>query len=222
VFGPNRPAANRRQTITTAQGSQRTNKGESWHYIALTHMKVMTITDQALRRVAQGSILLVLWLVTQTATAVPTVDMTVTPLTGGVYQYQFSISNSGPDDLAILTITDAPLADALIPLTLVAPAGFLAKYDPGVGLTFGLVDFLEDTSPFLAGTTTSGFGFQSASSPAANFKTFEALSVAGEFFGGEINRATSTVPDGGGTGLLAGVALLAVAMARSRLLSLKA
>jgi hypothetical protein len=177
----------------------------------------MNSIQQIIGRLAPGGVLLIAGLATQTALAVPTVNMTVSPLAGGIFQYQFSVSNSGPDDLAIVTIIDAPLADSLISSTLVHPTGFLASYDPGVGLTFGLVDFLEDTSPFQVGTTVSGFGFQSGAAPAAHFNSFEALSIEGEFFAGAVQRVSSTVPEGAPTLVLAGIAFLAMFVARSRL-----
>jgi len=171
----------------------------------------MKKTDKAFHCAARCGIVLSLMLGTLAAMANPTLDLTVTPLGGGIFQYLFSVNNSGPDDISIVTITDAPGADPLIPLTLVAPAGFLANYDPGLGL----VDFLEGTSSFQVGTI-NGFGFQSATSPAANFTTFEALSVNGEFFAGTVHQVTSTVPEGGRTVALAGLALMGLVVARSR------
>jgi uncharacterized repeat protein (TIGR01451 family) len=67
------------------------------------------------------------------------VDATVTP-TGGTFRYEFTIQNTGPDDYVLVSLVDGPLDDPLIPLSLTAPNGFLANYDPGLGT----VDFLED------------------------------------------------------------------------------
>jgi len=172
----------------------------------------MKRTVKALHCAARCSIVLSLMLGTLAAMADPTVDLTVTPLGGGIFQYQFSVNNSGPQDISIVTITDAPGADPLIPLTLTAPVGFLANYDPGLGL----VDFLEGTSSFQVGTTISGFGFESATSPDANFLAFEALSVNGDFFAGTVHQVTSTVPEGGRTVVLTGLAFMGLIVARSR------
>ena len=56
------------------------------------------------------------------ARAVLTVDATVTPLAGS-FLYEFSIANTGPEDVILVTILDAPLADPLIDPTLMFPAG---------------------------------------------------------------------------------------------------
>ncbi len=179
------------------------------------------LTNKSIARFVGSVLLLVPWAASPPLLAGPSVELTASSLSGGIYQYAFSVSNSGPAAISIVTITDAPLADPLIASTLVAPPGFLANYDPGVGLTFGLVDFIEGASPFQPGTTISGFGFQSMSSPVANFRTFEALSVEGEPFAGDVLQASNpnAVPDGGGPGLLAGLAFAAAVVARRKLVS---
>jgi hypothetical protein len=152
-----------------------------------------------------------IWLMAQAVHAAPSVEMTVTSVGGGVFQYDFSISNFGISDLAIVSITDAPPGDGLINSTLVAPAGFLASYDSGLGF----VDFLGDVSVFAAGTTTSGFSFQSAALSDAYFNSFEALGVLGESFSGDIRRI-STIPDRGNSLVLLGAGLLALMALGSR------
>ena len=117
-----------------------------------------------------------------------TVSSTVTPL-GGSFRYEFSITNSmlvSPDqDVVIVSITNAPLADPLIGPTLTAPADFVASYDPGLGI----VDFLEATSNFGVGTTTGGFSFESQAAPGPGvFSSFEALTVNGSSTSGSVQQ----------------------------------
>jgi hypothetical protein len=52
------------------------------------------------------------------------VNMAAMPLGGGDYQYDLSVGNIGPDDVALVSIVDAPTDDPLIPLTLEAPPVF--------------------------------------------------------------------------------------------------
>jgi len=111
------------------------------------------------------------------------VDATVSPILGG-FHFEYSITNNELVDLAIVSIA-GPAGDPLIGSTLTAPAGFLASYDSGLGF----IDFLEAASSFLAGTTTSGFGFDSASPPAPT--TFTALTI----FGAEL-AGTTHAPGG--------------------------
>ena len=128
------------------------------------------------------------------ANAAITVNSTVTPL-GGSFRYEFSITNSNvvsPDeDVPIVSITDAPLADALISATLTAPAGFNALYDPGLGI----VDFVEGTSNFGVGTTTPGFSFESLTAPGPGvFSSFQALTVAGALSSGNVQQMVVQSP----------------------------
>lgn len=111
---------------------------------------------------------------THAAIAVPMLDATVSPIGGGAFHYEFSVTNDTVADLFLVTITDAPLGDPLIAATLTAPAGFLASYDSGLGL----LDFIADIALFFPPGITSGFAFDSLSSPAANFGLFDAFSLA--------------------------------------------
>lgn len=110
------------------------------------------------------------------------VSATVSPAGGGLFHYVFSIQNTGPDDVAIVSI-GAPVNDAYIDPSLTAPSGFISSYDP----LLGFMDFLEDTDLFAAGTLADGFAFDSASGPAGGFfKTFEALTVNGDKITGNV------------------------------------
>lgn len=120
------------------------------------------------------------------------VEATVTP-TGGAFHYDFSVANTEPDDFAIVSLTDAPLADPLIDPTLTGPAGFLTNYDGGLGF----VDFLGDTDLFATRALKGLFSFDSASAPAPGvFSTFEALTVAGVKITGDIEiKQGSPIPE---------------------------
>jgi len=116
------------------------------------------------------------------ANAALDVKATVSSAGGGQFHYIFTIGNTGPDDVAIVSV-DAPLNDAFSAPTLTAPAGFLASYDPIVGF----VDFLEDINLFAVGSIVNGFTFNSSSGPASGyFDTFEALTINGDKITGNV------------------------------------
>ncbi len=139
------------------------------------------------------------------------VEATVTPI-GGLFHYDFSVTNNAAEDVVIVSITDAPVGDPFIDPSLVAPVGFLASYDSGLGF----VDFLEDTDLFGVGTTKSGFMFDSASGPTATtFSTFEALTVQGNLLTGQIR--TNVIPEPGTiTLLLVGMGAIVAFTVRKR------
>ncbi|MBI2925170.1 MAG: hypothetical protein HYY24_05640 [Verrucomicrobia bacterium] len=169
----------------------------------------MKSTKQIQHRITQAALILALWLSAQSAEAILIVEGTVTPLAGS-FEYEFSISNLGPNDYVIVSILNAPLADPLIDPTLVAPVGFLASYDDGLGF----VDFLGDTDLFAVGTTVSGFSFESLSGPGTVFTLFEALSVLGDSFSGSITITPAGVPETGSSLPLASLSLIALGFAR--------
>lgn len=108
-------------------------------------------------------------------TAFARADVTVTPTVSfdnGLYHYDYTVANNSADELAILTLTTLPGADTI--QNLMAPDGFLADYDSGLGL----VSFLEgDTGTFDPGSSVSGFSFDSPFQPGGT--TFEALTIEG-------------------------------------------
>lgn len=145
--------------------------------------------EGAPERSFHASILALALLTAPIVSAVPIVDMTVTPL-GGSFRYEISVNNTSAEDVILVTITDAPIGDALITATLTAPTGFLASYDSGLGF----VDLIEFTALFAAGTTVSGFSFESLSSPASHFSAFQGFEADLDFFSGNINRTIVSSP----------------------------
>lgn len=107
---------------------------------------------------AHSTVLLVLASSLASAASV-TVDPTVT-LSGGVYQYSYSITNDTPDDAFLIDIPVPAKPGEITNLT--APAGFQSAFDSGLGL----VSFLEDTSLF-GPAPIGGFSFESLDGPGA-------------------------------------------------------
>lgn len=139
------------------------------------------------------------------------VDLSAVSLGGGTYQYDVSVSNNGPDDLAIVSLTDAPLGDGLIASSLTAPAFFSTSYDS----VLGFVDFLADVS-FAAGTTVSGFSFLSAAAPSGSFTSFEALTIQGDLLSGQVRYPSMNVPDTGSSLVALSFGLAALRIARRK------
>ncbi|MHC1769639.1 MAG: hypothetical protein AB9869_36050 [Verrucomicrobiia bacterium] len=169
------------------------------------------------KRIVVGSLCLAAWLSTQTAFAVPlmTVDMTATTLSPGPgFQYEFSVSNIGAENVVVVDILNAPAADPLIAASLQTPVGFLGVYDGGVLR----VTFLGDTQLFDAGATYSGFRFQSLASPGQSFTEFEAFNELLEISRGNVNliqngSGAPGVPDSGGTLALSALGLMTLVCA---------
>jgi hypothetical protein len=114
------------------------------------------------------------------AMAAPIVVPTVTPA-GPLFHYDYSITNEVPGEDIILVTIAVPPMDATL-TNLFAPQGFMALYDP----VLGLVDFLPQLgSPalFAVGTTLGGFGFDSANPPVPG--TFEAVTLSGAVLTGQ-------------------------------------
>jgi hypothetical protein len=140
---------------------------------------------------------------------------TVTPQVGA-FLYELEIANAGPDDYSVVSIVDAPAGDALIAPSLTTPAGFLGSYDGGLGI----IDFIEFTDLFAAGTSIGGFSFQSLTGPVGAFSMFEAVSTLGDFASGDITwtvRPGPSVPEpvgGLAVSLAVGIGLLGAARRR--------
>lgn len=138
------------------------------------------------------------------AEAAVVVSGTVRPV-GGSYRYELTIGNSGPDDLALVSLTDAPLGDPLIGASVACPAGFTASYDSGLGF----LDFTGLLGDFLAGTSIGVFAFESLAGPGSSFTVFEALDVNGVGERGIVSFTLVPEPGAAGTALALGLALSA-------------
>ncbi len=141
------------------------------------------------------------------------VNLTPSALGGGLYSYEATVENTGPRDIAIVSLLNAPTHDPLIGSTLFSPAGFATSYDS----LLGIIDLLPNLA-FSVGTVTGGFGFQTMTAPApgSSLDLFEALTIDGDLITGRIRYRTPGVPDGGPwlPALLLGVATLGLARAR--------
>jgi hypothetical protein len=142
---------------------------------------------------------------------------TVTPQSGS-FLYQLVIANAGPDDYSLVSIVDAPPGDPLIAPSLTTPAGFLGSYDSGLGI----IDFIEFTDFFAAGTSIGGFSFESLAGPIGAFSMFSALTTLGGPASGDITwkvqPGTSVPePEGGLIPILAvGLGLIAASRMKRR------
>jgi hypothetical protein len=136
----------------------------------------------------------------------------VAPTGGGLFHYDFSITNDGLEDVVLASIVDAPTGDADIDNTLFAPAGFLASYDSGLGI----VDFLSDADLFAVGTTKKGFGFDSSSGPTDGFfDVFTALTINGDELAGQVQQ--QVIPEPSTIALLAlGLSVFVLPVARRK------
>jgi hypothetical protein len=131
---------------------------------------------------------------------------TITPEVGS-FHYELSVENTGPEDITLVTL-DAPVGDPLIAPSLTTPVDFIGSYDGGLGL----LDFIEDTDFFAAGTTTPGFSFDTMAGPGDAFTTFNALGTLGDTFSGPVTY--TVVPEPRRVAFGGGLALLALAFLR--------
>jgi hypothetical protein len=116
----------------------------------------------------------------------------VTPIGGGMFHYDYTITNNLATDVLIVSLNVPPDPSAVI--NLMFPTDYIAVFDPGLGF----VDFVEDAQPFAAGTGVAGFAFDSAFGPGtAGFSAFD------------VGLTTAPVPEPT-TALLAAVAALSV------------
>lgn len=136
------------------------------------------------------------WMLAGSAFAEIHVDAVVTPV-GSSYRFDIAVRNDSTEDVALISLVDAPTADPLIGSTLVLPTGFQGSYDAGLGI----VDFLADTGIFAVGQEILGFRFDAQTFDPGNFVSFEALGVQGTLFTGSIRYRPPVVgvPDGGST-----------------------
>lgn len=101
-----------------------------------------------------------------------TLTPTITDLGGGLTRYEYSVSNTSLFDFSAISITVIAAPETV--QSLIAASGFSAFFDPGLGQ----VDFVEDTQNFAAGSTISGFAFNSPFAP--QMSSFTALRLDGD------------------------------------------
>ncbi len=140
---------------------------------------------------------------TTSARADVSVSETITSAPGSLFQYNYTVANNTPDDIFILTLGNLPTGPNAVQ-NLAYPAGFQATYDSGLNLVSFLPD-LGSSSVFAAGTTLSGFSFQSPYKPLGT--TFDTLSLNGEVTG-------NVTPEPGAFPLLCGVLATGLAFRR--------
>ena len=83
--------------------------------------------------------------------------------TGALYSYSYSITNLAATDLAFVNLDGLPM-DPSTATNLMAPAGYQTVFSDGI-VTF--LPGLDNGSTFGAGSTVSGFSFDSAFAPSA-------------------------------------------------------
>ncbi|MEJ7607634.1 MAG: PEP-CTERM sorting domain-containing protein [Bryobacteraceae bacterium] len=124
-----------------------------------------------------------------------------TTVQGALYRYDYAISNSSIPDLLSVTLSVPAQANAV--QNLMAPAGFSAFFDAGLGL----VDFVEGSRAFTVGSTIAGFSFASPFQLGAT--NFTALSLDSNQNPVITSGTTSAVPEPASMGLFAaGLAIL--------------
>jgi hypothetical protein len=103
-----------------------------------------------------------------------TVNALVTPMSGGIFNYDFTFINDCPDDDFGTFTLNAPVRDSILGPSLTVPSGdFQANY----ASNDGFVDFSSTTfTGFERNMTYSGFSLQTTGDPSSFFTTFEALS----------------------------------------------
>ena len=139
------------------------------------------------------------------------VTPTVTTLAGGIYHYDYSIMNTGTTDLFDVSIHVHPGANQVF--SVMAPIGFTASYDSGLGL----VDFLENTNSFATGQAISGFTYDSSLAPKSS--TFDAnfAPTSGGITTTSGSTLAATVPEGSSLPLLcSGLGALGVLVFKSK------
>jgi len=124
--------------------------------------------------VLAGALLLSILFLPGAARAEPIMlNSTITDIGGGLFRYQYSVVNTSVFNFSAISINVIAAPNAV--QSLIAPTGFNAFFDPGLGQ----VDFVEDTQNFTAGMTISGFAFNSPFAPSLSLFTALRLDANG-------------------------------------------
>lgn len=125
----------------------------------------------------------------------------------GTFHYSYRVENTSGTDVSIVTLSGLfPAADSV--QNLAAPDGFLAFYDPGVAL----LSFLEGEHPFLAGTISGAFTFDSPYAPGLG--AYEAIDVNGTLLAGAAVVPATPVPEPSTTAAVGGLLLIGLVLRR--------
>lgn len=123
--------------------------------------------------------------ISQVTTAQVSIDSVVTPM-GSQFQYDYTVNNTSSDiTFFTVSIVSIPSIDAIDPMSLTAPLGYMINFDSGNGL----LTLLADASSFDPLTSVGGFSFKSSFGPGST--PFEALGL--DLSANAVNVSGSTV-----------------------------
>lgn len=167
---------------------------DSFRYAKLLTMVIVLLCSLALPKAANAGPI--------------TFDLTVTNVVGGLFNYDYRVSNTSLFDYSAISIGVVAAPGGV--LNLMAPTGFSAFFDPGLGQ----VDFVENTLNFSAGSSIRGFSFNSPFGPQPSFFTALRLDLVGSpttSVGTVLAPGSSSVPDSGATLVLLSAGLAGLA-----------
>lgn len=174
-------------------------------------MKPIINSKRSLGALSSLGFMLAVAMAATTQAAVTITNSTTFDAGTGLYRYSYSVTNTGTEDLILLTVPTVATADLL---GISAPSGFSLVYDPFVMI----LDIREDNdiftnNTFAAASTVAPFVFTSPLAP--GLVTFTAFDVTGtEFTGTTFSPSVAAVPEP--TASLLGAISLGLALTRRR------